>query len=373
MLQIKSVDKQTPTTKRGILSFITSIFDPLGILAPSILEPKLIVQELWRRKIDWDEKIPVDLEKRWLEWKSTIDNIRIIEIPRWYNIEIKGSSKLNLHVFADASDTAYGSVAYVTEEGRDKVNVSFILAKSRLAPIKESKVSIPKLELQAALIASRLKNTIVKETGLKFHRIFLWTDSKTVINYLRNTETNFGIFVAHRVNEIRELTSIGDWNYVPTKYNPADDTSRYIPLFKLEKNHRWLNGPDFLKFHNYTPETESVSVNEVQRKETKEYEPSKIVSRLPIVNWNYYSSFDKLVRHIAWILKLKYNWICSKRGARDRPDLTRLDTKDINNSVLEIVKLCQAESYPNEFKDLEHNKQVNKDSNSPNTKPVYPL
>ena len=162
-LQIKYTPKPTPITKRGILTVVSSIFDPLGITAPSIIEPKLIIQELWKRNIEWDETVPTDLETRWLKWLETLPQIQNISLPRWYGFV---NNKIELHIFADASKVAYGVVAYVRFFQDTDAKCSFIMSKSRLAPAKEKSISIPRLELQAAVIASRMKVTFVqKETG----------------------------------------------------------------------------------------------------------------------------------------------------------------------------------------------------------------
>ena len=78
-LKIKAINKDVTETKRGILSFVSSIFDPLGIIAPVVLEPKLIIQELWRRNIDWDTPIPLDLSKKWKAWKEGLNNTEMIK------------------------------------------------------------------------------------------------------------------------------------------------------------------------------------------------------------------------------------------------------------------------------------------------------
>ena len=80
VLQIKVTAKDVPLTKRGILSYTSSIFDPLGILAPIILEPKLIIQSLWKQKIDWDSEIPTDLKQRFLSWKEKLQSWDAIQI-----------------------------------------------------------------------------------------------------------------------------------------------------------------------------------------------------------------------------------------------------------------------------------------------------
>ena len=102
MLRIKCVTKNVALTKRGLLSFISSIYDPVGLVTPVTLEPKLIIQDLRRRQIDWDVQLPDDLKLRWTKWKQTLQFLEDVEIPRWYgfiNIEF---GQAQLHIFADA-------------------------------------------------------------------------------------------------------------------------------------------------------------------------------------------------------------------------------------------------------------------------------
>ena len=82
VLRIKVINKKVPNTKRGILSFVSSIFDLLGILTPALIEPKCIIQDLWKQNIDWDHPIRLDILDRWQKWKNTLDSLRTIEIPR---------------------------------------------------------------------------------------------------------------------------------------------------------------------------------------------------------------------------------------------------------------------------------------------------
>ena len=115
---------------------------------------------------------------------------------------------MELHIFADASNSAFGRVAFWYKK-QDTVKISFILSKLRLSPAN-SKTSIPKLELQAAVMATRLKVYLFKEIKENMTKVFLWTDSKTVLNYLRNEDRNFGVFVAHKVKEIHNHTTFDD-------------------------------------------------------------------------------------------------------------------------------------------------------------------
>ena len=107
-LQIKVSDRETPMTKRGILSYTSSIFDPLGILSPIILEPKLIIQSLWKEKVDWDDEIPYNLKNRFEKWKENLKNWNAVEIPHWYYLDKNNDTEL--HIFTNASASAYGAV-----------------------------------------------------------------------------------------------------------------------------------------------------------------------------------------------------------------------------------------------------------------------
>ena len=154
------MSKPVPATKRGILSHVSSIFDPLGFITPALIESKWIVQELWRRKIEWDGSLPPDLQKRWLKYLETLKDIENITVVRWYGFS---NTDIELHILVNASKIAYGAVCYLRHKSKNKINCRFVMSKLRLTPVNQKAKSIPKLELQAALIASHLKVKIVNE------------------------------------------------------------------------------------------------------------------------------------------------------------------------------------------------------------------
>ena len=143
------------------------------MIALAILEPKLIIQELWRRNLDWDDQLHSELKQRWEDWKKTLQDLPSMEIPRWYDIDFTNEQGSQLHVFADASNNAYGAVAYLRQEHDENVKCSFIFGKSRLAPIKQNSLTVPKLELRAAKISSRIKLTILVEMRGAISQIYL--------------------------------------------------------------------------------------------------------------------------------------------------------------------------------------------------------
>ena len=171
-------------------------------------------------------------------------------------------------------------------------------------------MSIPKLELQAAVIAVRLKTTVMEEINLEIKKVFFWCDSKTVLNYIRNEHSNFGVYVAHRINEIRENSSVSQWHYIPSNMNVADDATMCISFKQFGSNSRWFTGPSFLL--NATSDDFSENIVSTDHIPETLTEVSVISNNLmisdinkSIFNWEYYSDLDKMIKHLAWILKLK--------------------------------------------------------------------
>ena len=150
-----------------------------------------------------------------------------------------------MHVFCDASEQAYGSVVYLTTKSDDTVHVSFVMARSRVAPKRQQ--SMPRLELCAALTGAQLSSLVHRELTLSITQTFLWTDSTTVLTWLTSESCRFKVFVGTRVSEIHDLTSLHTWRYVDTANNPADDLTRGKTLVELAAPNRWIQGPSFLR------------------------------------------------------------------------------------------------------------------------------
>ena len=117
--------------------------------------------------------------------------------------------------------------------------------KSRNAPIKS--LSIPRLELQGALLAGRIDSAVRRELEFSFEKVIFWTDSMIVRNYIRNESRRFQTYVANRVTEIRELTFPHQWRHCPGAINPADYASRGLRIEEFFRSERWLNGPPSLR------------------------------------------------------------------------------------------------------------------------------
>ncbi|XP_033122036.1 uncharacterized protein LOC117121051, partial [Anneissia japonica] len=234
-------------TRRGILSITSSVFDPLGLVAPFILPAKMLLQDLCRQGLGWDELIDDFSMQRWRIWLEELKRLKEWSMPRCYKSNLSSNiiSK-QLHVFSDASEKGYGMCAYLKQEAQDgTIQVSLVLARSRVAPLKY--VSIPRMELTAAVMAARLTDSILRELNIK--EVCYWTDSQTVLKYLQSDTRRFKMFVANRVSTLLDLTKVSQWRYVRTADNPADEASRGQGIDDFLRNKRWINGPDFLDQH----------------------------------------------------------------------------------------------------------------------------
>ena len=215
-----------PMTKRGILKVISSVFDPLGFVTPFVLKGKIIIQELWRRKYEWDDIVAEDIQSVWNSWMTNAEELSNVKIDRCYEgIDRKEVDRVELHLFCDASILAFGSVAYLRFCYKDGTfKNSFVMAKSNLAPIKT--MTLPRLELSAAVSAVRLYRSIIRDIELKIGGVYFWTDSTLNIQYISNDEFRFKTFVANRIAEIHESTDKNQWRHIPGDMNPADLVTR---------------------------------------------------------------------------------------------------------------------------------------------------
>lgn len=235
-------------TKRQIVSEIARLYDPCGYIAPVIVSLKQIIQDIWCEGIKWDQTAPDNILRIWRTLHAQLSILSNIRVPRWL-----GSTMLSvnqLHGFCDASNIAYGCVLYLRSTKADgSIQVNIITSKSRIAPIK-NKATIPRLELSGAVLLATLVEEFKINGKIPLQGIYLWTDSMIVLHWLQKPIQRLKPYVANRVSKIHRHTETGQWNYVPTKENPADILSRGATPDELIKSEIWFNGPKWLKTHS---------------------------------------------------------------------------------------------------------------------------
>lgn len=237
--------KNQPATRRGILSTVASIYDPLGFLAPYVLNGKKILQEICNQGIGWDEPLPERLKPRWESWQRDLINLQKVNITRCYLPANFGEvMETELHHFSDASTCGYGQCSYLRVKNKEgKIHCSLVIGKARVSPTKLT--TIPRLELTAAAVSVSISNMLREELRVVNGEEYFWTDSKVVLGYINNDARRFHTFVANRVQKIRNSTNPKQWRYVPTDENPADGASRGKTINELLTSD-WFTGPTFL-------------------------------------------------------------------------------------------------------------------------------
>lgn len=230
-------------TRRNILSIVSSVYDPLGILAPVVLQVKGILQKLCRLKLGWDVPIPDELACEWFAWKTELHQLEDIRVPRCFKPAGFGEVVMSqLHHFADASEEGYGTVSYLLQKNSsNEVHCAFVMGKARVAPLKP--MTNPRMELTAATMAARMDKMLKSELQLQLQQSVFWSDSTTVLRYIRNRKSRFRTFVANRVETILKISEPCQWRYVNTSLNPADYASRGLKADKFIQRHTWLPGP----------------------------------------------------------------------------------------------------------------------------------
>ncbi|XP_041969277.1 uncharacterized protein LOC121726109 [Aricia agestis] len=231
-------------TKRTILSSTFSIYDPLGLLSPCTVQPKLLMQQLWRRGLDWDVPVPDDLQKEWKKITASLSSLANITIPRR---ALSGDPvEIQLHSFCEASMHAYGACIYLRCKDKEGIiSVNLLCAKSRVAPTKPP-LTIPKLELLGALLAANLTKNVLESLRCSISSCTHWCDSNVVLAWLHSSPSKLKSFVANKVVEICEHTVLSAWRHVPGAANPADVISRGASADQLAAHELWWCGPPYL-------------------------------------------------------------------------------------------------------------------------------
>lgn len=230
-------------TKRHILSVISQIFDPLGLVSPCVIEAKILMQKLWINKYQWDDEVSKDILDSWIVFSDTLPCLNQLKIPRW--VLSDNCERYEIHVFSDASQSAYGACLYIRSVQRSgSVNVTLVTSKCKVAPIKP--MTIPRLELCGALLAARLCTKVLSSLTLQVDKCHFWCDSTIVLGWLTTSPLQLKHFVRNRVHEIQESTEGHLWSYVPSKDNPADLVSRGLKADSISNSSLWWSGPTFL-------------------------------------------------------------------------------------------------------------------------------
>jgi len=206
---------------------------------------KLLFQDTWTWGLAWDETLPPDIAVKWLAWTSELHLLSDVHVPRWIGAQTHQLQDCEVHVFGDASERAYGAVIYLRSIVDNAVTVRLICSKARLAPI--NRITLPRLELLAALVATRLLRYLCQATDCDIYKAILWSDSAITLAWIRGDPNKWKTFVCNRVTEMVECTPPFQWRHCPGSDNPADFLSRSLHAHDLSTSKTWWNAPVWLR------------------------------------------------------------------------------------------------------------------------------
>ncbi|XP_059221574.1 uncharacterized protein LOC131996139 [Stomoxys calcitrans] len=358
----KAIRPNERPTKRFILSEISKLFDPAGWLCPYIVLAKLLMRDIWASNTDWDSPVPTHLLTNWLDFLANYSDINDLRISRW--VQYTPDCEVQLHGFCDASEKAYAATIYSrTIDSNGNINTYLLVAKSRVSPLKT--VSIPRLELCAALLLAETIEALMQVFPIPNTKIFCWSDSMIVLAWLKKPAFLWKTFIANRVSKISEIISGDNWSHVESRHNPADIASRGAYPKELSGNCTWWCGPPWLQLPpSLWPIPSSVQIDETLM-EVRQVQN----------NFAYFPNFEDLLDRFSClgralrVMSYVYRFIASLKGSRASNDSIHSEGDVIETTRNSIIKLAQMHQYPNEYRKLSQKELIPTSSSLSNLNP----
>ncbi|XP_011859306.1 PREDICTED: uncharacterized protein LOC105556806 [Vollenhovia emeryi] len=334
-------------TKRLVLSEVAQIFDPLGFASPVVIKAKILLQELWLHKLQWDDPLPSQLSARWLSIREELTSLARLSIPRW--LKTWSDSQVELHGFSDASQLAMAAVIYISVHDSNGATFSLVCSKTKVAPLK--RLSIPRLELTAALLLSRLMQYVEATLNMDVTATHMWTDSLVTLSWIRSHASRWKDFVRNRVAQIQELTPAAHWRYIPGTSNPADCASRGLTATQLQNHALWWTGPPWILNSDLWPSQPALS----EELSATEARPGvSLLTATPRTEYQWeliyrYSSLTKLLR----ITALCFRFISRLRKVHDSLPARHISPETLEKARLFWIQATQAAYFSHELKALQ--------------------
>lgn len=269
-----------------------------------------------------------------------------ISVPRCYFAQhsVKDIMSLQLHIYVDASEDAYACVAYWRAMFPSGIQVALIGGKSKVAPLKA--LSIPRLELMAAVIGVRFMRTIVNGHSLLIEKVIFWCDSKTVLAWINSDHRNYRQFVACRVGEILSKSRAEQWRWISTKKNVADEATKWGKGPSFSPSSRWFHGESGLYLPEDQWEKDESVANEKTNEELRTCMVHREVNVTPIINWDRFSKWTRLCRAVAYVLRYVGN--LRRLASMEQRIIGSLTQDELYRAEATVFRWAQWDQYPDE-------------------------
>lgn len=366
-----------PPTKRIILSTLAKIYDPLGYHSATVVRGKLLLQKIWLEHESWDEPISnPDLLRefqRFMDEASTLSSYRLVRCPF-----LGPSSDRSVHVFCDASEVCAVTCIYLREESSQLIVSNFLIAKSKVIPLKfpearKEDLRIPRKELVACLMGAKLGRRIVSTLGLSPTNIQFWTDSEISLWWIKHPRDKAPVFVKNRVSKIREISKPETWFHVRSGDNPADLPSRgNLRIESVASSDLWKHGPPWLVLNpsswpEQRVECPSILASLSLVEETDDPNDPLTESLLSLER---YSSLAKAIRVAEFVLRfidIKCPRFVDRLRQRWNATNRNLDVQDLDRALMFVVRQEQNKFLHKEFEALKSLQPL------PKTSSLWPL
>ena len=314
-------------TKTSVASLLARPFDPLGLISPFILLARKILKGTFEEKINWKEKLPQNLQQEWHRWLEMLPELNDVTFPRY----VEFNDTTELHVFGDTSaNMGHGVAAYARTLNKEsnRYESTLLFAKSKINPTKD--ISVPRLELVAALLCAKIADMISEELDFPKNRIFCYSDSETTLWWLTKKPNSLLPFVANRVQKIQEFGYV--FQYVNTQINPADIASRGCAPNALKRT-LWTQGPNFLRLPREEWKIPKVDFSKVDK--LQEVKKQFVYSHLTISKTyeEYPQNIHKVAAYARTLNKESNRYESTLLFAKSKIN----PTKDISVPRLELV------------------------------------
>ena len=310
------------------------------------------MQELWDPELGWDSPLPDHLRIKHQLWREELSQLVDLELPRCYFRE-EPSKEVSLHGFSYASEKAYGAVVYIRAIYENHPpTVNLVVAKNRVLPLREKR-TIPELELMGAVLLADLLQTVQQTLELEVNQVWAWSDSTTVLSWLKAVPTRYKVFVANRITTATEHFSPSIWSHVPTLENPADLASRGVAAGELKRSKLWWNGPSWLS-EEPIARPRQPQESEIEAEGGVGLKASYLaisVAAPPPSEWveARFRSYHKVIRITAWIMRAGLNF---GANGQEKSTAAALSVAEVEKAEQFLLKRSQGRTFASELKAL---------------------
>ena len=336
-------------TKRTLLSDFSKHFDPIGLIAPILVVAKVIIQSCWKLDLEWNDAVPDDVSRAYINWKDDMSSLSQLKIPRKV-LPTHLYDEATLQVFCDASEKAYGACVYLVSVKDDIVSSTLISSKCKVAPIKPS--TLPRLELLAIHTGAKLATAVKGALSKSKHALnisVLYSDSTIALSWIKADPSRWHTFVSNRVFQIQSMLPTTEFLHVPSAENPADLCSRGLLATQLVAQQKfWFQGPTWLG-SSFPDQPQTLLTKEEARQEVKTLTVLTSPSN-SLVDLDNFNSLVKLLRTL-----------CIK---------TIFGREETALALYPVFKADQMVHFEAEFKALSNGESINRKSS---IAPLYPF